>query len=669
MATGSPPRTAQLFMAASFRTVRSSNHPKLLHHFHRPLISTNGTHTTSLGIHRCRQSFPIHTKTLNSHQSPDSSSMPSARTSTLGDQLLSLNSTSSVVLLPRSWGKCSKSKTTPFWHPNSFAGLVPELMDSQGKPPTEKQFEILIRMHADNNRGQRVYYVYQKMRNFGIKPRVFLYNRVMDALIKTGYLDLALSVYEDFRGDGLMEESITFMILIKGLCKAGRIEEMLEVLGKMRDTLCKPDVFAYTAMIRILVSKGNLDGCLHVWEEMQRDRVEPDVMAYVTLIAGLCKGGRVQRGYELFKDMKKKGILIERATYGVLIEGFVKDGKVGSACGLLKDLMDSGYRADLGIYTSLIEGLCDARLIDRAYKLFQVTVQEGLEPDFATVKPMLLAFAEMRRMSDFCKLLEQMQKLGFSINDDLCKFFSFVAEEEERTVMALQVFDELKAKGYSSVPIYNILMGALHKTGKVKQAFSLFQEMKDMNLEPDSSTYSNAVLCYVEDENFKDACICHNKIIEMSCVPSIEAYHSLTKGLCKIGEIDAAIMLVCDCLGTVTYGPMEFKYTLTILHACKSGAEKVMEVLNAMMQEDLPPDNIVCSGIIAGMCKYRTVEEARKVFANLRTRKLITEANLIVYDEFLIDYMEKKAADLVLSGLKFFGLESRLKAKGSTLLS
>ncbi|XP_022746605.1 pentatricopeptide repeat-containing protein At4g20740 [Durio zibethinus] len=549
------------------------------------------------------------------------------------------------------------------------ADQLPELMDSQGKPPTEKQFEILIRMHADNNRGQRVYYVYQKMKTFGIKPRVFLYNRIMDALVKTGYLDLASSVYEDFRGDGLVEESITFMILIKGLCKVGRIGEMLEVLGRMREKLCKPDVFAYTAMVRILVSEGNLDGGLRVWKEMERDGVKPDVMAYVTIVAGLCKGGRVQEGYELFREMKKKGILIERETYGGLIEGFVKDGKLGSACDLLKDLIDSGYRADLGIYNSLIEGLCDARQVDRAYKLLQITIQEGLEPEFATVNPMLVAFAEMRRMDDFCRLLEKMQKLGFSVIDDLSKFFSFMVGKGERTVMAVQVLDELKVKGYSSVPIYNILMEALHKTGKVKQALSLFQEMKDLNFKPDSSTYSIAIICYVEDEDIKEACVCHNKIIEMSCVPSIDAYYSLAKGLCQIGEIDAAMMLVRDCLGNVTSGPMAFKYTLTILHACKSGAEKVMEVLNEMMQEGLPPDNIICSAIISGMCKYETVEEARKVFANLRTRKLLTEANTIVYDELLIEHMEKKAADLVLSGLKFFGLESKLKAKGSTLLS
>ena len=54
----------------------------------------------------------------------------------------------------------------------------------------------------------------------------------------------------------------------------------------------------------------------------------------------------------------------------------------------------------------------------------------------------------------------------------------------------------------------------------------------------------------------------------------------ITKGLCKTREIDAAMMLVRDCLANVTSGPMEFKYTLSVVHACKSGgAEKVIEVL------------------------------------------------------------------------------------------
>ena len=85
--------------------------------------------------------------------------------------------------------------------------------------------------------------MYQKIKKFNVKPRVFLYNRIIDAFMRNEYVDLAVLVYDDFRNDGLVEESVTFMVLIKGLCKVRRIDEMLKVLSKMRENLCMSDVF------------------------------------------------------------------------------------------------------------------------------------------------------------------------------------------------------------------------------------------------------------------------------------------------------------------------------------------------------------------------------------------------------------------------------------------
>ncbi|KAL9142465.1 hypothetical protein ABFS82_14G171200 [Erythranthe guttata] len=545
------------------------------------------------------------------------------------------------------------------------ADQLPELMHMQGKPPTEKQFEILIRMHADSNRGLRVHYVYEKMKKFGVKPRVFLYNRIMDALVKTNHLDLAMSVYRDFKEEGLSEENVTYMILIKGLCKAGRLDEMFDLVDRMRKNLCKPDVFAYTAMVKVLVSEGNLNGCLTVWEEMKKDGVEPDSMAYSTLIMALCEGKFVDKGYELFKEMKGRNCLIDRAIYGSLIEAYVVDGRVGSACDLLKDLINSGYRADLAIYNSLIKGLCNSKLVDRAYKLFQATIREDLQPDFNTVNPILICYAELKKLNDFCKLLEQMQKLGFSINESLLDFFSGIVEKNDGVAMALEVFEFLKIRNYINVPIYNILMDALFKNGDEKKALSLFQELKDADLAPDSSTLCNAILCYIKIGDVREACNTYNAIKEMSSVPSIDAYYALVKGLSDIGEVDAAMVLVRDCLAHVTGGPMEFKYALTVIHVCKSNdARKVVEVVGEMAEQGCTPSSITCTAVVYGMCKHGSIEEARSVFLSMRESKFITEADVIVYDEFLIDHMKETTADLVLSGIKFFGLESKLKAKG-----
>lgn len=550
------------------------------------------------------------------------------------------------------------------------ADQIPELMDSQGKPPSEKQFEILIRMHCDANRGLRVYYVYEKMKKFGVVPRVFLYNRILDALVKTDHLDLALTVYRDFQENGLVEESVTFMILIKGLCKAGRVDEMLELLARMRANLCKPDVFAYTAMVKVLASKDNLEGCLRVWDEMRADRVEPDVMAYGTLIIGLCKVGRAQKGYELFQEMKGKRILIDRAIYGTLIEAFVQDEKVGLACDLFKDLVDSGYRADLGIYHSLIKGLCNVNQVDKAYKLFQLTIREDLKPDFETVKPIMMMYVETGRMDDFWKLVSLLQKLEFSVDDVLSKFLSFMVEEEDKISVALDVFHGMIDKGYGSVALYNVMVGALHRYGQANKALEIYNDMKNSNIEPNSTTYSIALLCFVEIGKIQEACASHNKIVELGSVPSIAAYCSLSEGLFKICEINAVMMLVRDCLANIESGPQEFKYALTIVHACKSGkAEMVIDVLKEMVLQDCVPSSVAYSAIISGMSKYGTLDEAKKVFLHLRERKQLTEANCIVCEELLIEHMKKKTADLVRCGLKFFNLESRLKAKGCNLLS
>lgn len=417
---------------------------------------------------------------------------------------------------------------------------------------------------------------------------------------------------------------------------------------------------------RVLVLKGDLEGCLRVWGEMQKDRVEPDAMAYSTLVMALCKGNQVDIGYEMFKKMKERKYLIDRAIYGSLIEAYVADGKVGSACDLLKDLIDSGYRADLEVYNTLIRGLCAAKLVERAYKLFQATIREDLQPDFCTVHPILKSYAELKRMEDFFKLLERMNKLGFPVMDDLLKFFSFMLDEDGTIRMALEVFEYLKVKGYVSTPIYNVLIEAVLKNREEKKALALFHELKDSSdLVPDASTYINAILCFIEVGDVHEACTWYNKIKEMSSVPSVAAYYSLVKGLSRLGEIDAAMLLIRDCLANVTNGPMEFKYSLTVVHACrKNDAGVLCEVINEMIEQGFHPNSIIYSAVIFGTCKHGTIEAARKVFLNMKDRNFLSEADVIAYDEILIDHVKKKTSDLVLSSLKFFGLESKLKSKG-----
>lgn len=456
---------------------------------------------------------------------------------------------------------------------------------------------------------------------------------------------------------------VTFAIMVRVLAQAGMTERLLEMIGRMRKEVCRPDVFVYTTLVKTMVRRGYMDGCIRVWEEMEKDGVEPDSMAYSTMVGGLCKAGMVEEAAELFKEMRSKGLLVDRMVYTSLIDGYVAAGRVGDGCRVLKEMVDAGYRADLGIYNTLIGGLCGIGWEHKAHKMFQIVLQEELTPSSETISPLLVCYADKGEMVMFFGLVDKLVELGLPAIEFLVDFLKLFACMDGRELKAVEVFEDLRRKQYCSVGIYNILIENLLKIKESKKALLLFEEMQgSVDYKPDSCTYCHMIPCFVDGGNVEEACSCYNSMMKANWIPTISAYCALVKGLCKIGEVNAAISLVKDCLGNVENGPTEFKYALTILEACRSKSpEKVIKVVDEMIDIGCSMEEIIHSAIIYGFCKYASSTEARKVFAIMRDRKILSEAKFIVYEDMLNEHLKKVTADLVISGLKFFDLESKLK--------
>ncbi|KAL6880647.1 hypothetical protein ACP4OV_012212 [Aristida adscensionis] len=544
------------------------------------------------------------------------------------------------------------------------ADQLPDLMRAHGRPVSHPQLTLLVRLHTAARRPLRALHALRRFRHeFDVQPQVHACNRVLGALASAGHVDEALKLFDEMSGGGVRPMPVTFAIMVRALAQAGMTERLLEMIGRMRAEVCQPDVFVYTALVKTMVRRGYMDGCIRVWEEMRKDRVEPDTMAYGTMVGGLCKAGMVQEAVELFKEMRSKGMLVDRMVYASLIDGYVAAGRVGDGCRLLKEMVDAGYRADLGIYNTLIAGLCGIGREDKGHKMFQIALQEELTPSSDTVSPLLACYADNGEMVLFFGLVDKLVELGLPAIGFLEDFLKLFASTEGRELKAVELFEALRQKSYSSVGIYNILIENLLKIKERKKALDLFKEMKhSVECKPDSCTYSHIIPCFVDENNVEEACSCYNSMMKANWIPSISAYCALVRGLCKIGEINAAISLVKDCLGNVENGPTEFKYTLTILEACRSKSpEKVIKVVGEMIEVGCSMEEIIYCAIIYGFCKYASSTEARKVFAIMRDQKILSEANFIVYEDMLNEHLKNVTADLVISGLKLFNLESKLK--------
>ncbi|KAG2640301.1 pentatricopeptide repeat-containing protein At4g20740-like [Panicum virgatum] len=544
------------------------------------------------------------------------------------------------------------------------ADQLPDLMCAHGRPVSHPQLTLLVRLHTAARRPLRALHALRRFRHeFDVKPEVHACNRVLGALAAAGHVEDALKLFDEMSETETKPMPVTFAIMVRALARAGMTERLLWMIGRMRSEVCRPDIFVYTALVKAMVRRGYMDGCIKVWKEMEKDGVEPDAMAYATMVGGLCKAGMVEEAAELFKEMRSKCLLVDRMVYGSLIDGYVSTGRVGDGCRVLKEMIDAGYRADLEIYNSLISGLCGIGREDKAHKMFQIVLQEELMPSSDTVSPLLACYAEKGELVMFFALVNKLAELELPVVEFLVDFMKLFARKDGRELKAVEVFDALRQKQYCSAGIYNIVIENLLKIKERKKALLLFEEMQSSaHFKPDSFTYSHMIPCFVDEGNVEEACSCYNYMMKDNWTPSMPAYCALVKGLCKIGEINAAISLVKDCLGNVENGPTEFKYTLTILEACRSKSpEKVINVVEEIIEVGCSMEEIIYSAIIYGFCKYASSTEARHVFTIMRDRNILSEANFIVYEDMLNEHLKKVTADLVISGLKLFNLESKLK--------
>ncbi|KAM3276081.1 hypothetical protein ACQJBY_044458 [Aegilops geniculata] len=544
------------------------------------------------------------------------------------------------------------------------ADQLPDLIRSHGKPVSHPQLTLLVRLHTAARRPLRALYTLRRFRHdFSVQPQVHVCNRVLGALTAAGHVEDALKLFDEMAESGIRPMPVTFAIIVRALGQEGMAERILEMIRRMRDEVCRPDVFVYTALVKTMVRRGHMEACIRVWEEMGRDGVEPDTMAYATMVEGLCNAGMVEKAAKLFEGMRKKGLLVHRIVYASLVDGYVAAGRVGDGCRILKEMVDAGYRADLKTYNILIGGLCGIGREDKAHQMFQIVLQEELVPSSETVSQLLVCYADKGEMVKFFGLVDKLVELSLPAVEFLADFLRLFACKGGRELKAVELFKTLRQKGYCSVNIYNILIENLLKIKERKKALLLFEEMKASDdCEPESCTYSLMIPCFVDEGNIEEACSCYNSMMKAEWIPSLSAYRSLVKGLCKIGDINAAVSLVSDCLGNVENGPMEFKYTLTVIEACRSkDPEKVMKVVVEMIELGYLIEELIFSAVIYGFCKYATSTGAREVFSVMRDRDIISEANFIVYEDMLNEHLKKVTADLVISGLKFFNLESKLK--------
>ncbi|CAH8370639.1 unnamed protein product [Eruca vesicaria subsp. sativa] len=198
-------------------------------------------------------------------------------------------------------------------------------------------YSCMMSCYSKGGNLNKVLRLFDRMKKEGIEPDRKVYNAMVHALAKGGFVKEAINLMKTMREE---PNVVTYNSLIKPLCKAKKTEEakkvfdemlekgivptirtyhafmrilrtgeeVFEMLGKMRKMGCEPNVDTYIMLIRKFCRWRDFDNVALLWDEMKEKGVGPDLSSYIVMIHGMFLNGKVDEAHEYYKEMKEKGL-------------------------------------------------------------------------------------------------------------------------------------------------------------------------------------------------------------------------------------------------------------------------------------------------------------------------------------------------------------------------
>ncbi|XP_024989918.1 putative pentatricopeptide repeat-containing protein At5g08310, mitochondrial [Cynara cardunculus var. scolymus] len=446
-----------------------------------------------------------------------------------------------------------------------------------------------------------------------------------------GMVNEANELFDQVKKLGCVPNDYSYNKLLEAIAKSGSVELMTVRMSEMRDNGWKPDKYTLTMVLQCYFMAGKYERALEVFQRID-ELGWVDSYVFTIAVISLTKGGEVDKAIYLINKMDDFKISLNEKTFYVLIHGFVKEGKVEYSLSLLKKMQSLGFVPVISLYAVLIEGLCKRGEFTKALQLHSEMNEMGICPDLNLLQTLISSLADEREM--ICLLKEakkhfnkkSMTTLHNAALSSLVKSGSIdKAYHLLRAMMKDDVGDDIKIDGcfgiQNFVPLdassFGIVIDGLCQKGKLDVALELFNDMDQIGCKRSLLLYNNLIIA-LSDANKVEKC--HELLKEMKAngfVPSQFTHNSIFGYYCRIGDVLGAINMVHE-MHTHGHQPWIKHYTLLVKKLSTIGrVAEACSFLEMMIQEGFVPDMIAYSAAIDGWLRMGEVDYAWKMFKDI----------------------------------------------------
>ncbi|XP_065850130.1 pentatricopeptide repeat-containing protein At2g17525, mitochondrial-like [Euphorbia lathyris] len=303
---------------------------------------------------------------------------------------------------------------------------------------------------------------------------------------------------------------------------------------------------------------------------------------YQAIIHKLCTFRRFDIVHQMLDEMPHSiNSSPNEHIFLTIIRGLGRARRIRDAMKILDLISNFGEKPSLKIFNSILNVLVKED-IDLARKFYRIKMMgSGVQGDDYTYGILMKGLCLTNRIGDGFKLLQVMKTRDVNPN----------------------------------VVVYNTLLHALCKNGKLGRARSLMNEIED----PNDVTFNILMSAYCKEHNLVQALVMLEKCFDSGFVPDVITVTKVVESLCNVGRLSEAVE-VFDRVESKG-GKVDVVAHNTLLKGfCSLGKVKVgYGLLKEMERKGCLPNVDTYNTLIFGFCNSGMFDSALDMFNDMKT--------------------------------------------------
>ncbi|KAG8371201.1 hypothetical protein BUALT_Bualt13G0062500 [Buddleja alternifolia] len=360
--------------------------------------------------------------------------------------------------------------------------------------------------------------LYERMKSAGVGLDSACYSRVMEAYLKMGRHEKAISIFKEFEDSKMIEfgpsdfHSQIYWILCESLGKLGRPFEALEFFRDMSKKGINENHLIYSSLISSFASCGEIQIAEELLQEAESKRMLRDPALFLKLVLRYIEEGVMEKTLHVVSIMKRVKIRVSDCIFCAIINGFSKKRGIADAVQVYEDLVSQGCEPGQVTYASILNMYFKLGQYPKAEMVFSQMEERGFKKCVVAYSTMVAAYGKMGRTRDAIKLLAKMKERGCEPN----------------------------------VWIYNSLLDMNGRALNLRLVEKTWKEMKRRKIVPDRVSYTTVISAYNRAREF-EMCMKYYEEFKLSGGKMDKAMAGIMVAvLSKMNRVDELVELLGD---------------------------------------------------------------------------------------------------------------------------